>query len=138
MQGMQRCAAAPYLLAAAIEQARPQRLRHAGAAIRGGASADCDDQAGAARPDRLQHKLPRTVGGCGGWSVLVRRQQRQAGGKRHLHNADMALLTTEPTPAGRYRAAKRILHAARYSLAACSLNKRLQCAVAAVGERKLC
>ena len=116
-----------------IEQPRPQRLGHAGAAVVGGAAAHADDEPPAAGIERRPDELPRPVGARPAGVALLAAEEDQARRGGHLDHRRRPFV--QQSPDSRDRTPQRVLHLRRLLMSRRRRQYRLHDARAAVGHR---
>jgi len=130
----QRRAAGRQRLAVRIQQARAQRLQHAGAAVLGGAAAQAQQDAPRALRQRGGDQLAHAVGAGAQGVALAARNPHQAGGLGHFNQGRFTVAQHGKTRID--RRAQRAAHGVAQQLAASGADQRIQRAFAAVGQRQ--
>ena len=131
-QPFEREAAGGELVPVFVEEVVPERLRHAGTAVVGGAAADADDEmAGPLVVGALQ-QLADAVGGRDPGVAFRRRHEGQPRGLCHLDHGSRS--GVDHAVAGVHRIAQRAAHLEGPSLAMRGGDERVDGAVAPIGN----
>ena len=123
--------AARNLLPLPVQQTEPERLKHPRAAIVRGAAANAHDETAASVRQRIPNHLPHAERRRVQRILLRARDERDAGGLRHLQNRRLA----DDAIDGIRRTSRRPRHRHRTQLAPQSGGQRFDSALSSVGER---
>jgi hypothetical protein len=131
------CRAAPatrQVLSVRIQKAHAQRLRHARAAVVGGAAPQPQNKAAAPAIKRVQNELPKAK--CRGDTWIAHRpwHKVQPGGGSHLDHGGSAI--AQHAVARPHRRAHRACHIMKAELPRRCVYQRIHCAFTAIGNRQ--